>query len=81
MMLRAAARIGARLNDEERASFMQIWRYAAWLMGVPDALLFRDETEACELFRVGYTCEPTPDLASIAMANSVINLAPFSDRH
>ena len=76
MMLRAAARIGARLNDEERASFMQIWRYAAWLMGVPDALLFRDETEACELFRVGYTCEPTPDLASIAMTNSVINLAP-----
>ena len=76
MMLRAAARIGARLNDEERASFMQIWRYAAWLMGVPDALLFRDETAACELFRVGYTCEPTPDLASIAMANSVINLAP-----
>ncbi len=76
MMLWAAGRIGARLNDEERASFMQIWRYTAWLIGVPDALLFRDETEARELFRVGYTCEPTPDLASITMANSVINLAP-----
>ena len=77
IMLWAVDRIGAHLNDEERASFMQIWRYTAWLMGVPDALLFRDEAEARELFRVGYICEPGPDLVSIAMANSVINSAPL----
>lgn len=77
MMLWAAGRIGARLNDEERDSFMQIWRYAAWLMGVPDALLFRNEDEAREIFRVGYLCEPPFGLEAIAMANSVINSAPL----
>ena len=77
MMLWAAGRIGARLNDEERASFMQIWRYTAWLMGVPDALIFRDEAEAREIFRVGYMCEPPFGVEAIAMANSVINSAPL----
>ena len=77
MMLWAAGRIGARLNDEERDSFMQIWRYTAWLMGVPDALLFRDEAEAREIFRVGYMCEPPFGVEAIAMANSVINSAPL----
>ncbi len=77
MMLWAAGRIGARLNDEERDSFMQIWRYAAWLMGVPDALLFHNEAEACETFRVGYMCEPLFSVEAVAMANSVINSAPL----
>ena len=77
MMLWAAGRIGARLNGEERASFMQIWRYTAWLMGVPDALIFRDEAEAREIFRVGYMCEPPFGVEAIAMANSVINSAPL----
>ena len=77
MMLWAAGRIGARLNDEERDSFMQIWRYTAWLMGVPDALIFRDEAEAREIFHVGYMCEPPFGVEAIAMANSVINSAPL----
>ena len=77
MMLDSAARIGARLNDEERDSFMQIWRYTAHLMGVPDVLLFRNENEAKEIFRVGYICEPPPGLEAIAMANSVIASAPL----
>ena len=75
--MQAAGRIGARLNDEERDSFMQIWRYTAWLMGVPDALIFRDEAEAREMFRVGYMCEPPFGVEAIAMANSVINSAPL----
>ena len=77
MMLSSAAKIGARLGDEERDSFMQIWRYTAHLMGVPDVLLFRNETEAREIFRVGYICEPPPGLEAIAMANSVIASAPL----
>ena len=77
MMLSSAARIGARLNGEERDSFMQIWRYTAHLMGVPDVLLFSNETEAKEIFRVGYICEPPPGLEAIAMANSVIASAPL----
>ena len=77
MMLSSAAKIGARLNDEERDSFMQIWRYTAHLIGVPDSLLFSNETEAREIFRVGYICEPPPGLEAVAMANSVIASAPL----
>ncbi len=77
MMLRSAARIGARLNHDERDSFMQIWRYTACLMGAPEKLMFRNEAEACEIFRVGYMCEPPFGLEAIAMANSVINSAPL----
>ena len=76
-LLRMTAKVGANLNREERASFMRIWRYAAWLMGTPEALLFRDEEEALELCRVALACEPPPDDEAIIMAHCLINSAPL----
>ena len=40
-MLREAQRLGAKLDQEARVAFMQIWRYASWLVGTPDELLFK----------------------------------------
>ena len=76
-LLDAASRLGARLNDEERASFMRTWRYTARLIGVPDAILFRDEDDARALYRIGRVCEPPPGTESIIMANALINSAPL----
>ncbi len=77
--------LGARFNEAERASFMQVWRYAGYLMGIPESILFKDEKEALEIFRVGGVCEPDPGPESIAMANSLVNSAPLivgiSDPH
>ena len=32
--------LGAKFDDEERASFMQVWRYSGYLMGIPESILF-----------------------------------------
>ena len=64
-------------NEEERRSFMAVWRYAGYLMGIPETILFHTEEDALHLFHIGGTCEPTPELESIAMANSLANSAPL----
>ena len=46
-------RLGVRMTEEERASFMRIRRRSAWLMGVPEAILFRNESDAAKRGRIG----------------------------
>lgn len=70
-------RLGVRLSARERDSFMNIWRYVAYLLGTPEELLFRDYGEALELCRLGLGCEPKPGIESIAMANALINGIPM----
>ncbi len=70
-------RLGASYTREEAASFMAVWRYVGWLMGIPETILIRDEAEALKLFEIGNICEPEPDIESIAMANSLVNSAPL----
>ena len=69
--------LGATYSDEERDSFMAIWRYSGHLMGIPSTILLRDYADALELFRIGGLCEPDPDIESIAMANSLVHSAPL----
>ncbi len=76
-LLHHAMRLGARFSPEERASFMQVWRYSGYLMGVPDAILFEDEQDALRLFDAGLMCEPEPGLESVVMANALVNAAPL----
>ncbi len=76
-LLHHMKRLGADFNDEERASFMEVWRYTGHLMGIPETILYRNEEEALKLHRIGRICEPPPDMESIAMCNSLINSAPL----
>ena len=69
--------LGAEFTDEERASFMAVWRYTGHLMGIPDSILYTDEEEAVRIFEIGRLCEPEPDLESIAMAHALINAGPL----
>ena len=69
--------LGAIFNDEEKESFLAVWRYTGYLMGIPEAILFQDEEDAFELYRIGRMCEPPPDWHSIAMANALVNSAPL----
>ena len=69
--------LGASFDEEERKSFMAVWRYSGYLMGIPESILFRDEEDALEVFRIGRICEPPPSLESIVMASSLINSAPL----
>ena len=76
MMLQDAMKLGMKATAEERASFMHIWRCSAWLMGVPDAMLFNDEEDAQEIVRVSLACEPPFEIESVAMSHALINSAP-----
>jgi len=76
-LLKHMKSLGAVYDDEERASFMQVWRNSGYLMGIPESILYRDEAEALRIFEIGGICEPEPDFECIAMANSLINSAPL----
>ncbi len=69
--------LGALFDDEERASFLQMWRYDGYLMGIPDEMLFRDESHADRIFGIGTLCEPEPGMESVAMAHALVNSAPL----
>ena len=70
-------KLGAKFGEEERRSFMAVWRYSGYLMGIPESILYRDEAEALEIYRIGLVCEPPPSLESIALSSSLINSAPL----
>ena len=70
-------RLGCRFDDEERESFIAVWRYAGYLMGIPETILFRGEKDALEIYAMGRMMEPEPDLESVAMANALIQSAPL----
>ena len=77
VMLQEAARLGARLDAEARAGFMRIWRYASYLIGSPEALLFEgDEADTLELYRVGRVCEPPPGEECAVIANTLCTALP-----
>jgi len=69
--------LGATFDEEERASFMAVWRYIGYLMGIPETILFKNEDEALRVFRIGGMVEPPISLESIAMSNSLIASAPY----
>ena len=69
--------LGAIFNDAEGESFLAVWRYTGHLMGIPETILFQNEKDALELYRIGRMCEPPPDWDSIIMANGLVNSAPL----
>jgi hypothetical protein len=76
LLLQRAQLLGVKLQDGERASFMQVWRRSAQLMGVVPELLFEREADALRLVEVGRLCEPPPSLESCQLANALVHAAP-----
>lgn len=76
-LIQLAEKLGARFySDDDREAFMSVWCYDAWLMGVPDELLFHSHAEGLRMFELGSACEPPPDEDAIALANCIVNSAP-----
>ncbi len=68
--------VGARFTDEEKDSVMAVWRYAGYLSGIPETILYKNAEEAQEIYEIGFACEPTADSDSIAVANLLIKSIP-----
>ena len=76
-MLHQASRLGARLDASEREGFMQAWRYASYLIGTPEELLFEgDEAKTSELHRIATLLEPPPGEESAVIANALVRALP-----
>ena len=76
-LLRHMTALGAVFDESERDSFMAVWRYIGFLMGIPETILFKTEEDAVRLYKIGGMCEPPIGMESIAMANSLIASAPY----
>ena len=68
--------VGAKFNKEEKGSVLAVWRYAGYLMGIPETILYTNAAEAEEIYKIGYLCEPPADADSIAVANMLIRAIP-----
>ncbi|MYA77910.1 MAG: DUF2236 domain-containing protein [Gemmatimonadetes bacterium] len=69
--------LGAHFRIDERASFHDVWRYAGYLMGIPETILFSDEQHANQIYRIGSICEPSPGQDAVIMTNALVNSAPL----
>ena len=74
-LLKHMKTLGAKYDDEEYASFMAVWRYSGYLMGIPETILFHEADDALELYDIGHMCEPDCPMESIVMAHALINSA------
>ena len=76
-LLRHLKALGGIFDDEESSSFLQVWRYAGFLMGIPAGILYREEADALRLFEIGAACEPPIAEEGIAMSHCLVNSAPL----
>jgi hypothetical protein len=75
-LLEYSLAVGAKYNEEERTSVLAVWRYAGYLMGIPESILYTNAAEAEQTYKIGYLCEPPADADSIAVANLLIRSIP-----
>ena len=75
-ILKHSISLGAIYTQEERESFVKVFRYTGYIMGVPESILMKDENEARLTIDIGFMCEPPPDKHSIANANALIHAGP-----
>ena len=75
-LLKYSAMLGAKFSKEEGESVLAVWRYAGYLMGIPETVLYTTGAEAEEMYKIGYLCEPPPDADSVAVANLLVQSIP-----
>ncbi len=75
-LLDYSKKVGATYGRDQEASVMAVWRYAGYLMGIPESILYRDAEEAESIYTIGFLCEPPPTRDSVDMANALIKSIP-----
>ena len=75
-LLEYSALLGAKFNKEQGESVLAVWRYAGYLMGIPETILYTSGAEAEKMYKIGYLCEPPPDADSVAVANLLVQSIP-----
>ena len=76
MHVRAVRKLGVHLTDVEQDGLIQVWRYVAWLFGVPEPLLVSSESESSQLTDVAHLCESRPGPMAIELAAGYVSSVP-----
>ncbi len=78
-LLRYSKLVGTSFSIEEQESVLAVWRYAGYLMGIPETILYTDGADAERKHDIAYMCEPPPSADSVDMANALIRaIAPVA---
>lgn len=78
-LLRYSKLVGTSFSIEEQESVLAVWRYAGYLMGIPETILYTDGADAERKHNIAYMCEPPPREDSVAMSNALIKaIAPVA---
>jgi hypothetical protein len=77
-LLQHSVSVGAKFSKEEKESVLHVWRYAGYVMGVPEGILFVNEKHARDIFDVAHMCEPVADSDSATMANALVEAIPLT---
>ena len=75
-LLEYSLQVGAKFDKEESESVLAVWRYAGYLMGIPETILYTDSADAEKIYKISYLCEPQADADSTAVANGLIQAIP-----
>ena len=67
--------LGAPFNKEEWDSFLKLWRYTGYVMGIPESILYKNEEESLRIQKITHMLEPEIGHESIVMANQLIENA------
>ncbi len=68
--------VGSQFTREEQKSVLDVWRYAGYVMGIPESILYASAADAERIYEISYLCEPPPDADSITVANMLIQAIP-----
>ena len=68
--------VGAQFTKEEQKSVLAVWRYAGYVMGIPESILYATAADAERVYKVAYLCEPPPEPDSVTVANMLIQSIP-----
>ncbi len=68
--------LGARFSKEEHQGVLDVWRYAGYVMGIPESILYSSGAEAERMHRLARLCEPPPTADSRELANALIQSIP-----
>lgn len=77
-LLEHAKKVGAVFTRDEEESLMELWRYASYVMGIPESILFHDQRDARALWSTVLRCEPWPDADAVKMSNALIHAIPLT---
>ena len=75
-LVEQAKSLGAKFRQDEITSFLALWRYVGYLMGIPETILYVDEAHARRNIRTTMLCEPPATRHSIEMAQAFVRNVP-----